>query len=135
MRKIVVLVLCAACALAEKVPTEKLIEMARAGSGALEQGLRDTFGDDALQKGTAAAGENGEFIWAIATDKQPVLDIDLGNLKTPAKVGGLWVYQGKLAVGTSHKFAWIIDGARFGGKTDMGAFSPDSYPQPGAPEG
>jgi enterochelin esterase-like enzyme len=135
MRTIIVLLLGSVFAFAEKVPTEKLIEMARGGSGALEQGLRDTFGDEALQKGTAAAGENGEFIWAIATDKQPVLDIDLGNLKTPKKTGGLWIYQGKLAMGTSHKFAWIIDGARFGGKTDMAAFGPDSYPQAGVPEG
>ena len=42
-------------------------------------------------------------------------------------------HTGKLKTGTSHKFYYLIDGKRFGGSTDVPAYLPDCYEQPGVP--
>ena len=46
-----------------------------------------------------------------------------------------WIYSGKLKTGTSHAFYYMIDGQKVAGKTDVPAFGPDSYEQPGVPHG
>ncbi len=130
------LVLMAAAALhAEKVPTAKLIELAKKRDPGLEQALRDTLGDEAIKKGTAVAGEGAEFIWAVESAKEPWLQVN----DTPSfhvyKAGNLWVYQGQLKTYTSHKYVWIVDGQPFGGGNNVAAFGPESYPQAGAPQG
>src|SRR5207249_9242560 len=35
----------------------------------------------------------------------------------------------------SHSFFYTVQGARFGGRTDVPAYGPDSYPQAGVPQG
>ena len=47
----------------------------------------------------------------------------------------LWFYSAKLAVGTSHRFHYLIEGAKFGGSYDVPAYTPDSYARPGVPQG
>ncbi len=49
---------------AEKVSTQDLIEMARTRFSGLEQALLNTFSPENIQKGAAAVGEMGEFVWA-----------------------------------------------------------------------
>ena len=44
-------------------------------------------------------------------------------------------YAGQLAVGISHRFHKLIDGAKFGGSYDVPAYTPDSYTRPGVPQG
>src|SRR6185503_10380053 len=104
---------------AEKVPTAKLIEMAKMRVPALEQTLRDTLGEDKIQKGAAAAGELGEFVFAVAAPSQPGLQINENAPLPVVKAGGLWIYQGKLQTGTSYKYTWIVDGKPFGGANDL----------------
>jgi enterochelin esterase-like enzyme len=48
---------------------------------------------------------------------------------------GPWTYSGKLRTGTSHFFYYMVDGKKTGGLTDVPAFGPDSYVQPGVPQG
>src|SRR5271169_5987374 len=101
MRILTFLTLSATLALAQKVPTAQLIEMAKNHAPGLEQALRDTLTDANIQKGAAAAGELGEFVFAVTADKQPSLVISAprtGDAPPVAatKVGGLWMYQGKL---------------------------------------
>lgn len=120
---------------AEKVPTAKLIEMAKTGSAPLEQTLRDTLGENNIQKGTAAIGEFGEFVFAVAAPSQPTLQINENAPLPPVKAGGLWIYQGKLKTGTSYKYTWIVDGKPFGGANNLAAYGPDSYARAGVPEG
>src|SRR5690554_1298934 len=103
LRTIPVLLITLSLAQAEKVPASKLLDMTRSGASDLEQTLRDTLGDDALKEGTAVLGEAGDFVWAVASDRQPAIRIDFGEPLAPRKVGGLWVYQGKLRTGTAHK--------------------------------
>ena len=122
-------------AAAQKVSTESLLDLARARSPKLEQALRDTLGEDNIVKGTASAGKLGEFVWAVTSEKGPQLRIDNEAPVSAWKAGGLWVYQGHLKMGTAHKYAWIIDGRPFGGNLNLRAFGPESYPQPGVPQG
>lgn len=135
MRFLSLFVVGSALACAEKLPTDQLIDLAKKNGPGLEQALRDTLTDAAIQKGAAVAGEGAEFVWAVIADQPPRLQVDLLEPVAARKTGGLWFYQGQLKTGTSHKFVWIVDGKPFGGRNDIPAFTPDSYPKAGAPEG
>ncbi len=41
----------------------------------------------------------------------------------------------QLRVGTSHRFHYLVNGAKFGGSYDVPAYTPDSYARPGVPQG
>jgi enterochelin esterase family protein len=49
--------------------------------------------------------------------------------------GNLWTVVVKLTPGRSHQFHYVIDGASFGGRLDIPVFLPESYEQPGVPQG
>ena len=125
----------AAVACAEKVSTDKLISMTQQRVPELEGALRDTLGDANIEKGTAAAGEMGEFVWAVRAGSQPLLQIGQEPPVAAWKAGGLWVYQGRLKTGTAYKYSWIVDGKIFGGDSNLAAFGRDSYKQSDVPEG
>ncbi len=127
-------VLAGACA-AQKVSTQQLVQMARTRASGLEQALRDTLGADNIQKGTAAAGELGDFVFAVAADKGPSLQINYDPPIAAFKAGSLWVVQTRLNTGTAYKYTWISDGKPIGGSNNLPAFGPDSYAQPGVPQG
>jgi Putative esterase len=114
---------------------DKLIEMAKGRSADLEQALKDTLGAGAIQNGSAVDGVGKDFIWAVAAASQPQLKIDYAEPVAAWKAGSLWVYQGEVKTGMAHRFNWIVDGKPFGGKNDVAAYGPDSYPHPGVPEG
>ncbi len=90
-----------------------------------------------VKKGVAVAGNGSDFLWAFDSPKRPALFVD-GQTVGPMKRGGAngpWIYSGKLKTGTSHSFYYMVDGKRVGGLTDVPAFGPDSYAQPGVPQG
>ncbi len=138
-RTVMMLWLGAMAASAEKVTPERLLEMARTRDAALEQAIRDTMGEENVQKGTAVAGVGADFLWAVDAaalgGKEPKLEINNTPPFRVYKSGGLWIYSGQLATYTSHRFRWIVDGAPFGGRNDVAAFGPESYPRPGVPRG
>jgi enterochelin esterase family protein len=138
-RTVAIALLWAAAARAEKVTPEQLIEMAQKRDPALEQTIRDTMGEENLKKGTAVAGAGADFLWAldatIIEGKEPKLELNNTPPFRVYRVGGLWIYSGQLARYTSHRFRWMVDGAPFGGRNDIAAFGPESYPQPGVPRG
>jgi enterochelin esterase-like enzyme len=138
MRTLFLILIAASLAPAQKVTSEELIRLAQLHAPNLEQFIRDTFADpkdDKIAKGTAYAGEHGHFLFAVASEKQPYLQIDQMPLQAATRVGNLWVYLGPLKEGTSYKFVWMIDGKPFGGANDVAAFTEESYPQPGVPQG
>ncbi len=93
--------------------------------------------DADIKKGTAVVSEGPDFLWAVEAEKQPILFVDdqrIGPLKRSSK-NGVWTYAGKLQTGTSHAFYYIVDGKRLGGLSDIHAYGPDSYLQPGVPKG
>lgn len=120
---------------AQKAPTQELLQMARTRAAGLEQALRDTLGADNIQKGTAAAGEKGDFVFAVASEKGPALEIDNEPPIAAFKAGSLWVVETRLNTGTAYKYTWIADGKPIGGSNNLPAFGPDSYVQPGVPQG
>jgi len=135
MRTLPILLTLAGVCFAQKVATQQLIDMARSRTPGLEQALRDTLGSDNIQKGAAAAGEMGEFVWAVAAEKGPALQIN-DEAPIPAfKAGSVWVVQSRLKTGAAYKYTWIADGKPVGGFNNLPAFGPDSYAKPGVPQG
>jgi enterochelin esterase-like enzyme len=135
VRTLLTLMMLAGVCSAQKVSTQELLRMARMRAPGLEQALRDTFDADKLAKGKAAAGEMGDFVWAVTAEKGPALQINHEAPMAAFKAGSLWVIQGRLNTGTSYKYTWLVDGKPVGGANNLAAFGPDSYPQPGAPQG
>jgi len=135
MRTLLTLTMLAGVCAAQKVSTPELVQMARMRTAGLEQALRDTLGADNIQKGTAAAGEMGDFVFAVASEKGPALQIN-NEAPIPAfKAGSLWVVQSRLNTGTAYKYTWVADGKPIGGANNLPAFGPDSYAKPGVPQG
>lgn len=135
MRTLLTFVTLAGVCAAQKVSTPELLQMARTRAPGLEQALRDTLGEANLQKGAAAAGELDDFVFAVASEKGPSLQIDYDPPIAAFKAGSLWVVQTHLSTGTAYKYAWLADGKQIGGANNLPAFGPDSYAQPGVPEG
>ena len=96
MRILLTLMMLAGVCGAQKVSTQELLQMARTRAAGLEQALRDTLGADNIQKGTAAAGEMGDFVFAVAAEKGPSLQINRDAPMSAFKVGSLWVVQTRL---------------------------------------
>jgi hypothetical protein len=69
----------------QKVPAAQLIQMAKAHASGLEQALRDTLTDANIQKGAAAVGEMGEFVFAISSEKPPSLRITAANRRSGSR--------------------------------------------------
>ena len=135
MKPLFTLMLLTAVCTAQTVSTQELIEMARLRAPGLEQALRDSLGPDNIQKGAAAAGEMGEFVWAVASEKGPSLQIN-DDAPIPAfKAGSLWVVQSRLKTGMAYRYTWFADGKPIGGANNLPAFGPDSYAKPGVPQG
>lgn len=107
----------------------------------MRRDLNRPCGADAnIRKGAAAAGELGEFVFVVTDGKQPMLVLSAPRTGdappvTATKVGGLWVYQGKLATGTAYRYTCLVDGRAIGGTNDLAAFGPDSYAQHNGPQG
>ncbi len=90
-----------------------------------------------VKKGVALLEDGPDFLWAFESEKRPTLYID-GQAAPPmkrAKANGPWTYAGKMKTGTSHSFYYMVDGKKIAGLTDVTAFEPDSYAQPGVPQG
>lgn len=135
MRTLLTLMMLAGVCAAQKVPTKDLLQMARMRTPGLEQALRDTLGADNIQKGKAAVGEMGDFVWAVECEKAPSLQINEDPPIPAFQAGSLWVVESRLKTGAAYKYAWIADGRKFGGDYNLPAFGPDSYTQPGVPQG
>ncbi|MEX2262144.1 MAG: alpha/beta hydrolase-fold protein [Bryobacteraceae bacterium] len=124
---------------AEKLPVPTLIQQSKSGakSAAFRQALADTLGQEAIAKGAAFAGHGPDFIWAVESEKTPVLYVDgqaTGKMTRLAN-SNVWFQTGKLKTGTSHNFHYAIDGSRFGGNPNIPAYLPDSYEKQGVPQG
>jgi len=126
---------CAAVTLVSaQVSKEQLVAMARQKKPGLEQALKDTFGADSLQKGTAFAEDHGDLLAVIATAKQPSIAVDDPSRMPAMPLGSLWIYETHVRIATGHRFTWFVDGKPFGG-ADVPSFGEDSYPKAGVPQG
>lgn len=113
-------------------------------SAAMREALLRRFSREALRAGAAYAGEGAEFLFAVESGAEPRLLIDDEPQPPMRRVPGcpagvpgegLWVAAAKLHTGRSHAFHYLLEGNRHGGNLNVPAYAPDSYQQPGVPEG
>jgi enterochelin esterase family protein len=127
---------------AEKLTATQLIKLAGPGTApapSFQQALLESLGAENVQKGTAVLGEGPDFIWAVESAQALTLVVDEVALPSTRRLAGtnLWFHTGKLKTGAAHEFHYLnpVNGAVFGGKNDVPAYGPDSYTQPGVPQG
>ncbi len=116
----------------------QLIDLARSNSAGLRQAITASFDAKDLKEGTAWAGHGPDFFFATEASSQPSLIID-GEARPPMQRSpgsDLWYTSARIErVGKLHSFHYIVDGIVFGGRSDLPAFGPLSYLQPGVPSG
>ena len=88
-----------------------------------------------LKKGVAWKGRGGDLVFAVQTDGDAVLFINDERAAPARREGGVSYVEARLATGRTHNFYWMVGGSRFGGRTDVPAWPPDAYEQPGVPKG
>ncbi len=90
-----------------------------------------------IKTGIAFNSNGPDFVWAVESASAPTLVVDDQPVAPMRQIKGtnLWVHLGKLRVGTSHRFHYMVNGAKFGGSVDVPAYTPDSYARPGVPQG
>jgi enterochelin esterase family protein len=139
MRKMLLILLLTASLAGQKLPVSELLKMAGQPSPppAFQQALLDTLGVENVQKGAAVIGEGPDFLWSVESAQTPELFVDEGQLPPMRRLQGtnLWFLTGKLKTGAAHEFHYLVNGAVFGGRNDVPAYGPDSYVQPGVPQG
>jgi len=118
---------------------DELLAMAKSRSDAPEfrEALVKRLGEAPIKAGEAFDSNGPDFVWAVEAAAQPTLVIDDQPAGAMRRVAGtnLWFHTGQLRVGTSHRFHYLVSGAKFGGSVDVPAYAPDSYARPGVPQG
>jgi enterochelin esterase family protein len=117
---------------ADTITAPHLIELSKKpGAPAFAEALHTAFKEQDLKDGKAAMGQGPDFLWAIESEKAPVLFVDDARVGPLTRAGAtnLWFRKGTLETGTSHTYYYEIASVRTGGSTDLGAYGPDSYEQ------
>jgi enterochelin esterase family protein len=122
---------------AGKPSVPQVIEISRSRPAELRDALVAALDPGEIRKGTAVAGEGPDFVWAVESASAPALWVDDEAAGAMTRLPGsdLWYRIGRLQTGRSHRFHYVVDGRPFGGRTDVAAYGPDSYDQPGVPKG
>ncbi|MBK9167869.1 MAG: esterase [Bryobacterales bacterium] len=131
------LVLCVAglCS-AEENRVAELARQARGNPAEFRQAVLDALGAEGTGNGTAVLTHGEDFLWAVESASAPMLFVN--EQRGPALrrgAGNLWYAFGRLPTGTIHSFHYLRGGERFGGRTDVPAYPPEAYEQPGVPKG
>jgi enterochelin esterase family protein len=115
----------------------QLISLANSNPAGLREAIITTFDAKDLKEGTAWAGRGPDFFFTTEAASEPSLFIDSAAGPKMRQLTGsdLWYAPARLEVGQLHSFCYIVNGAKFGGRLDVPAFGPLSYPQPGVPTG
>ena len=125
-------------AVAQKFTPPQLIELAQSPGPALRDATTATFDAKDLQEGTAWTGRGSDFFFATLAASLPLLMIDDLPGPTMNQLSGtdLWYAAATIdQLGRLHSFYYTVNGAKFGGKLDVPAFTPFSYQHPGVPSG
>ena len=123
---------------AQKSTAPRLIELAKSPGPALRDAITATFDDKDLLEGTAWVGRASDFFFAVRAPAIPLLMIDdkPGPEMHPLSGTDIWCTAATIdQLGKLHSFYYMVNGAKFGGKLDVPAFTPLSYQQAGVPSG
>ena len=121
----------------EKMSAPQLISLAKSNSPSLRDAVTTTFDAKDLKEGTAWTDRGPDFFFTTEAASEPSLFIDSAAGPKMRQLTGsdLWYAPARLEVGQLHSFYYLVNGAKFGGRLDVPAFGPLSYPQPGVPTG
>ena len=118
---------------------DQLLAMAKSRVDAPEfrEALVKRLGEAPIKAGEAFDSNGPDFVWAVEAPAQPTLVVDDQPVGAMRRIAGtnLWFHTGQLRVGTSHRFHYLVNGAKFGGSVDVPAYTADSYTRPGVPQG
>ena len=122
----------------EKSDATQLIALAKSNRPGLRDAITATLDTNELKDGTAWIARGPDFFFATEAPAKPELFID-GRSGPPMQNlpgSSLWYAPAHIEpVGKLHSFHYLVQGAKFGGRLDLPAFSPLSYLQPGVPSG
>ncbi len=123
---------------ADKLNSIQLTELANSNSPALGDAIRASMDAQELKSGTAWLGHGTQFFFATEAASKPALNVDeaSGPEMRHLSNSDLWYASARIEqLGKLHSFHYVVDGANFGGRLDLPAFTADSYQQPGVPAG
>jgi enterochelin esterase-like enzyme len=123
---------------AEKSNAVQLTELAKSPGPKLREAIIASFDAKDLKEGAAWAGKGPDFFFATQAAAKPELFIDGGPGQQTHQLAGSDIYYATARIeqlGKLHAFYYTVNGAKFGGKLDVPAFTPLSYLQPGVPSG
>src|ERR1019366_8390391 len=140
MSRISLLILTAAIGLAgDKASVHRLMELARdPAAGFFREAPSASLGGSAVPNGRAGAGDGPVSIWPVEAASQPALLVDDRPGPATKRIPGsnLWYGAGQVTpVGRLHSFYYMVGGQKFGGVTDVPAFTPDAYAHAGVAQG
>lgn len=121
----------AASLAAQQTSFSDAVKMARSASPELAK----LMGEGTIAKGSAVYTVGPDFLFAVEAPSKPRLVIDDAGGPALRKAKNIWWATAKLSTGRTHNFHYEVAGKPFGGKTDVAAFGPDSYPRAGVPQG
>ena len=123
----------------ERTAMQQLLQMAHSqpDTAIFRDALAKSLGEDRIKKGTAFDSNGPDFIFAVESSSAPSMILDDQPVSGLHQISGsdLWFYAAQLRTGVSHRFHYMVDGARMGGSYDVPAYTPDSYARPGVPQG
>jgi len=123
----------------ERAEMDRLLTLSRTqpDSPEFRELLVKHLGEAPITSGEAYNSNGGDFIWAVGAATQPSIVIDDQPSGPMRRIAGsnLWFYAGQLRVGTSHRFHYVVNGAKFGGSYDVPAYTPNSYAREDVPQG
>ena len=141
MRKAAILLLFLASPIlpADKMTAPELTALAASNPSALGAAIAATFDAKDLKAGTAWTGHGNDFFFAIDSPYKPAaLLIDEMPAPGLAQVPGATIWYAPyhiIQIGRLHNFYYIVEDKKYGGRTDLPAFTPLSYLEPGVPSG
>ena len=115
-------------------PVAQLIESARQGPATA--GLADRITTVLGAKGGANVWGQ-DYLFAVPSVSAASLAIDGQPAIPMAQVAQstFWMKLVKLRVGVTHSYQFFADGKPLGNRSDVPGYNPDSYPEPGVPQG
>ncbi len=125
----------AATALSAQVPQPIALARAAASPEQLRAAIVANSKDTDLIRGVVAFSDGPDLVVAVKPPAAPKLLLDEVPGPPMVKVGDLYLAYMTVAVGRTHNVAYEVNGAPFGGKTDIPAWAPDAYQHPGVPQG
>src|SRR5262245_42469616 len=123
----------------ERVAMDQLLTLSRTrpDSPEFRDALLKHLGDAQIKSGEGYNSNGPDFIWAVESATRPAMVLDDQPTAPMRRIAGtnIWFHSAQLPVGTSHRFHYLVNGARFGGSYDVPAYTPNSYARAGVPQG